>query len=175
MTIHRAKANLSLLIQEVSEAGEVVLARGSKPVARLIPVGEVRGRRQPGSLKGRLILGPGFLDPLPSRELERWEQDGQVLLDTHALLWWLGDDPGLTRSAGRIITQTGNTVPVSAATAWEIATKVRRSKLPTAADPVADFARQMACEGFELLAISAEHGIRGGLLPGPIRIPSIAC
>jgi prevent-host-death family protein len=73
VTIHQAKTNLSRLIREVSEGGEVVIARGSKPVARLVAVGEVRGRRQPGSLKGKLVVGPEFFEPLPKNELDRWE------------------------------------------------------------------------------------------------------
>ena len=60
---------------------------------------------------------------------------------------------------------------VSAASAWEIAIKVRFGKLPTAANLVSDFCGQMEREGFHLLAISAEHGIRGGLLPGPHKDP----
>jgi PIN domain nuclease of toxin-antitoxin system len=95
----------------------------------------------------------------------------RALLDTHALLWWLSDDPALSRTARKIIAETKNTVVVSAASAWEIATKVRLGKLPTAADLVADFCAQIDREGFHLLAISAEHGIRGGLLPGPHKDP----
>jgi PIN domain nuclease of toxin-antitoxin system len=95
----------------------------------------------------------------------------RALLDTHALLWWLSDDPALTRPARKIIADTKNTVVVSAASAWEIATKVRLGKLPTAADLVADFCAQIDREGFHCLAISAEHGIRGGLLPGPHKDP----
>ena len=91
----------------------------------------------------------------------------RALLDTHALLWWLSDDPALPRTARKVIAETKNTLVVSAASAWEIAIKVRLGKLPTAADLAADFSGQMQREGFELLAISAEHGIRAGLLPGP--------
>jgi len=58
----------------------------------------------------------------------------RALLDTHALLWWLSDDPALTRTARKIISETNNTLVVSAASAWEIATKVRLGKLPTATD-----------------------------------------
>jgi PIN domain nuclease of toxin-antitoxin system len=90
----------------------------------------------------------------------------RVLLDTHALLWWLSGDPALTRTAARIIADTKNTVVVSAASAWEIAIKVRLGKLRTAANLISDFGGQMEREGFDLLAISAEHGVRGGLLPG---------
>jgi PIN domain nuclease of toxin-antitoxin system len=95
----------------------------------------------------------------------------RVLLDTHALLWWLSDDPALPRTARKIIAETKNTVLVSAASAWEIATKVRLGKLPTAANLVSDFCGQVEREGFDLLVISADHGIRGGLLPGPHKDP----
>jgi PIN domain nuclease of toxin-antitoxin system len=91
----------------------------------------------------------------------------RALLDTHALLWWLSDDPALPRAARKVIAETKNTLIVSAASAWEIATKVRLGKLPTAIDLAADFPGLVEREGFELLAISAEHGIRAGLLPGP--------
>jgi len=46
-----------------------------------------------------------------------------VLLDTHALLWWLSDDPALTKSARKTLADTKNSVYVSAASAWEIATQ----------------------------------------------------
>ena len=95
----------------------------------------------------------------------------RALLDTHALLWWLSDDPALTRTARKVIAETKNTLIVSAVSAWEIATKVRLGKLPTGADLASDFSGQIQREGFELLAISAEHGIRAGLLPGPHKDP----
>ena len=95
----------------------------------------------------------------------------RALLDTHALLWWLSDDPALPRAARKVIAETKNTLIVSAASAWEIAIKVRLGKLPTAIDLAADFSGLVKREGFELLAISAEHGIRAGLLPGPHKDP----
>ena len=95
----------------------------------------------------------------------------RALLDTHALLWWLADDPALSRTARKVIAETKNTLLVSAASAWEIAIKVRLGKLPTAVDLTADFASQIEREGFHLLPISAEHGIRAGLLPGPHKDP----
>ena len=95
----------------------------------------------------------------------------RVLLDTHALLWWLSDDIALTRSARRTIADTNNTLIVSAASAWEIGTKVRLGKLPTANDLAADFSGQLERDGFELMAISSEHAVRAGLLPGPHKDP----
>lgn len=90
----------------------------------------------------------------------------RALLDTHALLWWLSDDAALTKAARKVIADTKNSLIISAASAWEIAIKVRLGRLPTAADLVADFAGYVEREGFELLSMSAEHGIRAGLLPG---------
>jgi PIN domain nuclease of toxin-antitoxin system len=95
----------------------------------------------------------------------------RALLDTHGLLWWLSDDPSLPRAARKFIAETKNTLIVSAASAWEIAIKVRLGKLPTATDLAADFSGLIQREGFELLAISAEHAIRAGLLPGPHKDP----
>lgn len=95
----------------------------------------------------------------------------RALLDTLALLWWLSDDPALGRTGRKIIADTRNSLVVSAASAWEIATKVRLGKLPTAADLAADFTGYIEREGFELLSISGEHGIRAGLLPGAHKDP----
>ena len=73
VTVHQAKTNLSRLIKKASNGEEVIIARGSKPVARLVPVGEVKGKRQPGSLKGQLHVGAEFFEPLPPEELSAWE------------------------------------------------------------------------------------------------------
>jgi antitoxin (DNA-binding transcriptional repressor) of toxin-antitoxin stability system len=51
----------------------VIIARGKQPVARLVAVGQVKGKRQPGSLKDTLRVGPEFFEPLPENELARWE------------------------------------------------------------------------------------------------------
>jgi len=95
----------------------------------------------------------------------------EALLDTHALLWWLSDDPALAKRARKIIAETGNVIYVSAASAWEIATKVRLGKLPAFAELASDFTGQLDREGFRMLAISGDHAIRAGLLPGPHKDP----
>jgi PIN domain nuclease of toxin-antitoxin system len=95
----------------------------------------------------------------------------RLLLDTHALLWWLADDPSLSAPARKLIGRPNNTVLVSAASAWEIGTKVRLGKLPGADDLAADFAGFLVRERFEQLPISVEHAIRAGLLPGPHKDP----
>lgn len=95
----------------------------------------------------------------------------RLLLDTHALLWWLTESSFLPNSARKLIAHKSNDVLVSAASAWEIATKVRLGKLPVAFDLAHDFTAYLERERFDSLAVSAEHGIRAGLLPGPHRNP----
>jgi PIN domain nuclease of toxin-antitoxin system len=95
----------------------------------------------------------------------------RALLDTHVVLWWLSDDPALSSPARKFIAATENSVIVSAASAWEIATKVRLGKVPSAADLAADFVGFLEREDLELLPISPDHAIRAGLLPGPHKDP----
>jgi prevent-host-death family protein len=71
-TIHQAKANLSRLIEKACDGEEIVIARGKKPVARLVPIARTSGRRKAGALRGKLKVGPEFFEPLPADELERW-------------------------------------------------------------------------------------------------------
>lgn len=70
-TVHEAKTHLSRLLAQVEAGEEVVIARGRKPVARLVPVTD-REPRQPGLAKGRLT--EAFFEPLPAEELDAWEQ-----------------------------------------------------------------------------------------------------
>ena len=99
----------------------------------------------------------------------------RALLDTHALLWWFSDDPALTRPVRKIIGDTKNTVVVSAASAWEIATKVRLGKLPTGAGLAADFTGCIEREHFQLLPISVEHRSAPDSSPAPTGTRSTAC
>lgn len=73
VTIHEAKTNLSRLIEKACEGEEIIISRGSEPVARLVALADTKGRRQPGSLKGKLHVGPEFFEPLPAAELRAWE------------------------------------------------------------------------------------------------------
>ena len=73
VTIHEAKTNLSRLIEQACEGEEIVIARGPQPVVRLVPIADIKGRRQPGALRGKLHVGKEFFEPLPPEELEGWE------------------------------------------------------------------------------------------------------
>jgi PIN domain nuclease of toxin-antitoxin system len=93
----------------------------------------------------------------------------QLLLDTHALIWWFAGDARLPAQARNAI--DGAQVFVSAASAWEIATKVRLGKLPGAAAIAPDIAAAIAAEAFSPLAVTVEHGQRAGGLLGPVNDP----
>ncbi len=73
ITIHKAKTNLSKLIEKACRGEEIVIARGANPVVRLVPIDDPKGNRKPGALKGKLKVGPEFFEPLPPDELKFWE------------------------------------------------------------------------------------------------------
>lgn len=83
-----------------------------------------------------------------------------LLLDTHALLWWLADEE-LTAEARAAIETPDNGVLVSAASVWEIAIKRSLGKLRTGNDLVG----AIGASGFEQLAITFEHAEAAGALP----------
>jgi PIN domain nuclease of toxin-antitoxin system len=95
----------------------------------------------------------------------------RFLLDTHALLWAFNGDPSLSSRARRVIEDGSNEILVSAASAWEIATKARLGKLRTGEVLVNDFERYLARLGFDPLPISVAQAVSAGGLPGDHRDP----
>jgi PIN domain nuclease of toxin-antitoxin system len=89
----------------------------------------------------------------------------RLLLDTHALLWWLAGDQSLSDAARKAIADADNEVFVSAASAWEIATKYRLGRLPGAAVIAADIASAVASQDFIELPINIRDGQTAGGLP----------
>lgn len=74
VNVHAAKTNLSKLIEQAEAGEEVIIARNSEPVVKLVPVGRRKPKRVFGSMKGKISLPPEFFDPLPDEELEAWGQ-----------------------------------------------------------------------------------------------------
>ena len=70
-SVHDAKTNLSKLIADALAGREVVIARGSVPAVRLVPVAP-RGLRRFGALKGRIAIDQRFHEPLPDNEVAGW-------------------------------------------------------------------------------------------------------
>ena len=85
-----------------------------------------------------------------------------LLLDTHALIWWLAGDEALSRRARLAIGDEANSVAISAASAMEVATKFRIGKLPDAALLAQDFEAIIADQGFVELPITVRHARLAG-------------
>lgn len=72
VNVHEAKTNLSRLLVKVEAGEDIIIARSGTPVARLVRF-QKQGKRQFGSMKGRVRLDDSFFDPLPEEELAAWE------------------------------------------------------------------------------------------------------
>ncbi|MBM3820847.1 MAG: type II toxin-antitoxin system VapC family toxin [Acidimicrobiia bacterium] len=95
----------------------------------------------------------------------------RLLLDTHALLWWLAGDRRLPPKARRAIEDRSNTKFVSAASAWEIATKTRVGRLPGGEKVADEVPEWLFDQGFVGLDITVRHAQHAGGLPGEHRDP----
>jgi PIN domain nuclease of toxin-antitoxin system len=95
----------------------------------------------------------------------------KVLLDTHTLLWATLAPASLSPASAAIIADPANVILVSAASAWEIATKVRLGKLKGAETFEREFLDVMDDAGYTLLPIAAEAALRAGRLRGEPRDP----
>jgi prevent-host-death family protein len=73
VTIHKAKTELSKLIERAEKGEEVIIARGKTPVVRLVPYLPEQPKRGFGSMKGKVWLDESFWEPLPEDELKLWE------------------------------------------------------------------------------------------------------
>ena len=94
-----------------------------------------------------------------------------LLLDTHVLLWWLTDDPKLSRTARDALMNEEHAVWVSAASAWELSTKARLGKLDQAKAILQSFDAMVNEEGFQHLPITYQHALHAGALESNHRDP----
>ena len=69
VTIRQAKTNLSGLIRKACAGEEIVIARGKKPVVRLVALQDEQGNRKPGDWKGKIFYTPDAFAPLTDQEL----------------------------------------------------------------------------------------------------------
>ncbi|MFE3716972.1 type II toxin-antitoxin system VapC family toxin [Streptomyces cyaneofuscatus] len=90
----------------------------------------------------------------------------RLLLDTHVILWWLGDSDELSDHVKDLL-DTEPSVHLSAVSAWEIAIKQSLGKL----DGPDDLAERVRDSQFTSLPITAGHGVRAGRLPALHRDP----
>jgi len=72
VNVHEAKTHLSHLLTCVEKGEEVVIARGNRPVARLVPTVPLK-KRVPGTAKGKVVVKKGFEKPLSLKEIREFE------------------------------------------------------------------------------------------------------
>jgi prevent-host-death family protein len=73
VNMHKAKTNLSSLVERAMAGEEIVLAKAGKPRVKLVPVDAKPKKRTPGRWLGKLTVPDSFFDPLPDEELAGWE------------------------------------------------------------------------------------------------------
>lgn len=71
ISIHAAKTHLSRLIARAEAGEEIIIARGRKPVVKLVAV-TPKPKRVPGRWKGKISIGPEFFEPMSEEELALW-------------------------------------------------------------------------------------------------------
>lgn len=95
----------------------------------------------------------------------------KFLLDTCTLLWWWSEPEKLSSKVLALLRDPRNLVYISAASAWEVATKNRIGKLPEGSRLLNEWAHRLGVDGFKDLAITSAHAARAGMLPGDYRDP----
>jgi len=70
ITIHKAKTNLSRLIERACKGEEIIIARGKKPVVRLVAIENARGERKPGAWKGKITYSDDAFAALTDQEMK---------------------------------------------------------------------------------------------------------
>lgn len=95
----------------------------------------------------------------------------KALLDTHTFLWWITDDPQLSPQARQIISDTDNTIYLSAASGWEMAIKAKLGKLTLPDNLPAFLFEQMSANAIFELPVKLNHALHVYNLPEHHRDP----
>lgn len=95
----------------------------------------------------------------------------KILLDTHAFLWWITDDPRLSLRAREIIADGANVLFLSAASGWEIAIKAKLGRLRLPDEPERFILKQLESNAIEVLPVQMSHALHVYALPDHHRDP----
>jgi prevent-host-death family protein len=71
VNVDEAEAQLSELIEAALAGEEVIITRGNKPIARLVPIQKSEGRFR--MMAGKFGTSPDFLEPMSEEDLKTWE------------------------------------------------------------------------------------------------------
>ena len=95
----------------------------------------------------------------------------KLLLDTCTLLWWWSQPESLSPRSIALIKDPENMIRVSAASAWEIATKYRIGKYPKGGKIIRDWFERLETDRFQELSITSFHALKAGGMSGEHRDP----
>lgn len=95
----------------------------------------------------------------------------RVLLDTDVFLWWVLDTSQLSDECRRILSESSNTVLVSAVSACELAYKAERGRLVLPESPQSYVQSRLNANGFDPLGLELSHALRAATLPPIHRDP----
>ena len=95
----------------------------------------------------------------------------KLLLDTHAFLWWIGNDNRLSDTARKVISNVENDVFISTASVWEMAVKTCSGKLSINSELAGFMKKHLAKNAFSILPISLAHALQIAKLPTIHRDP----
>ena len=120
VNIDEAKTHFSKLIKEVLNGDEIIIAKGNKPVAKLISIEQTKLKRTLGTAKGKIKITPDFDLPLNDfKNCIKWNM--KYLIDTHTFLWIIEDNKNLTDKVRTIYIDNSNDIYLSVASIWEMA------------------------------------------------------
>ena len=100
-----------------------------------------------------------------------WGRRLRLLLDTHAFIWWGTKNPKLSLRATDAIAAAGEDAFVSAASVWEISTKIRRGRLQEFENASYSLAERIGLLGFSSLPVTTRHAEKAGHLDHPHKDP----
>jgi len=95
----------------------------------------------------------------------------KVLLDTHAFLWWITDDPQLSARAREVISDGENELFLSAASGWEIAIKAKLKRLKLPGEVERFIGEQLALNAIQSLPVKMSHALHFYTIPDHHRDP----
>lgn len=89
----------------------------------------------------------------------------RVLLDTHAFIWWIGDDERLSERVREVVADGGNDLFFSVVSGWEMAIKAHLGKLRVSEHLGAYLSRELASNSIQVLSVYLSHAVRVADLP----------
>ena len=168
VTIEEAQTQLSDLLTLIAQGKEVIIAKGKKPVAKLIPLSQSSAQKAQartfGEYKGQIWVSDDFDAPLPDDFLAWKPGYVKLLIDTHVFLWLMDEPEKLSGKALEACKNRENQIYLSVVSPWEIEIKRQLGKLRLKLPLRTIIEEQQEKNGLQILAVELEHVLALGNL-----------